>query len=449
MKRGTMNAERVLRGDAEKIEGGRGSVRAKGSTRREGAAPSAPVAGGGAHGGAPSHNSASGLTSRDPWQKVKLSEVAKGIYDGPHATPPPCDTPGYYFLGIPQITPTGHIDLANPRYISEDDYAKWTRRVVPREGDVIFSYEATLNLYAIIPKDMRCCLGRRMGLVRPDIAKLDFRFLYYYFFSPEWRRTVVENTVTGATVDRLPIKTFPSFQMSLPPLPVQRRIADILSAYDDLIENNRRRIAILEETARLAYRKWFGGHNISADGAVRFRHEVTKGGRGSVRAKTTTLEDVAEVLYGKDHKKIPDGTIPIFGSGGVMRYGTTAIFDKPSVLIPRKGTIGNVMYVDEPFWTVDTMFYTRFKLPNMEKILYYQLCDYNLASMSTGAAVPSMTTAILNSLEIEVPPDDLRVKFDMAVEPMFAQKRLLKKQNAAFATARDMLLPRLMKGGAA
>ena len=66
--------------------------------------------------------------------------------------------------------------------------------------------------------------------------------------------------------------------------------------------------------------------------------------------------------------------------------------------------------------------------------------------MSTGAAVPSMTTAILNSLEIEVPPDDLRVKFDMAVEPMFAQKRLLKKQNAALATARDLLLPRLMKG---
>ena len=132
-----------------------------------------------------------------------------------------------------------------------------------------------------------------------------------------------------------------------------------------------------------------------------------------------------------------------------MRYGATAIFDKPSVLIPRKGTIGNVMYVDEPFWTVDTMFYTRFKLPNMEKILYYQLCDYNLAAMSTGAAVPSMTTAILNSLEIKVPPDDLRVEFDMAVEPMFVQKRLLKKQNAALATARDMLLPRLMKGDVA
>ena len=197
-------------------------------------------------------------TSHAPWPKVKLREVSHGIYDGPHATPPSCETPGYYFLGIPQITPAGHIDLTNPRYISQQDYKTWTKRVVPREGDVVFSYEATLNLYARIPNGMKCCLGRRMGLVRPDETKLDSRYLYYYFFSPEWRRTVTENTVVGATVDRLPIKTFPAFQITLPPLPVQRRITDILSAYDDLIENNRRRIAILEEAARLAYRKWFG-----------------------------------------------------------------------------------------------------------------------------------------------------------------------------------------------
>ena len=210
----------------------------------------------------------------------------------------------------------------------------------------------------------------------------------------------------------------------LPPLPVQRRIADILSAYDDLIENNRRRISILEETARLTYRKWFGG------------------GEG----RLLPLAEVADVLYGKDHKKIQDGDIPIFGSGGIMRYGAKAIYEQPSVLIPRKGTISNVMYVEEPFWTVDTMFYTRVKIPNMERILYYQLCDYNIASMSTGAAVPSMTTAILNALRIVVPPSELRQRFDEAVSPIFGQCRILKKQSAALAAARDMLLPRLMKG---
>jgi type I restriction enzyme S subunit len=304
--------------------------------------------------------------------------------------------------------------------------------------------------------------------IRPHEG-IDHRFLYYHFLLLG-RKNGFAGLFTGSTIKHMPKDKLALVEIPLPPLPVQRRIADVLSAYDDLIENNRRRIAILEETARLAYRKWFGGA-IKSDGGMRRetideqglgdRHETiddshvsrlaSKAARvtcltSHAQSRVATLGEIVDVLYGKDHKKIPCGAIPIFGSGGVMRYGATAIFDKPSVLIPRKGSIGNVMYVDEPFWTVDTMFYTRFKLPNMEKILYYQLCDYNLASMSTGAAVPSMTTAILNSLEIEGPSDDLREKFDLAVEPMFEQKRLLKKQNTALAAARDMLLPRLMKG---
>ena len=384
----------------------------------------------------------SGLTSRASWPKVKLGEVCASISDGDHLPPPKCES-GIPFVTISDIK-NNKFDLSNTRFVPKAYFDTIDEKRRIRKGDVLYSVVGSYGIPVYADKDMEIAFQRHIAILKPSDT-VDSRFLYYSMLSSTFYNAA-DNVAIGAAQKTITLSALRNLEIPLPPLPVQRRIADILSAYDDLIENNRRRIAILEETARLTYRKWFGGHNISADGAARSRHEVIKGGRGSVRAKTTTLGEVAEVLYGKDHKKIPDGKIPIFGSGGVMRYGTTAIFDKPSVLIPRKGTIGNVMYVDEPFWTVDTMFYTRFKLPNMEKILYYQLCDYNLASMSTGAAVPSMTTAILNSLEIEVPPDDLRVKFDMAVEPMFAQKRLLKKQSSALATARDMLLSRLMKG---
>ena len=376
------------------------------------------------------------------WMKVKLAQVCSSISDGDHLPPPKCES-GVPFVTISDIK-NNKFDLTNTRFVPTAYFDTIDEKRRIRKGDVLYSVVGSYGIPVYADKDLEIAFQRHIAILKPS-GTIDSRFLYYSMLSPAFYNAA-DNVAIGAAQKTITLSALRNLEIPLPQLPVQRHIADVLSAYDDLIENNRRRIAILEETARLAYRKWFGGHNISADGAARSRHEVSKGGRGSVRAKTTTLEDVAEVLYGKDHKKIPDGTIPIFGSGGVMRYGTTAIFDKPSVLIPRKGTIGNVMYVDEPFWTVDTMFYTRFRLPNMEKILYYQLCDYNLASMSTGAAVPSMTTAILNSLEIEVPPDDLRVKFDMAVEPMFAQKRLLKKQNASLAAARDMLLPRLMKG---
>ena len=160
-------------------------------------------------------------------QRVLISEVYEGLYDGPHATPPTSDK-GAVFLGISNITKNGHIDFSNIKYISEEDLPKWTKRVTPRAGDIVFSYEATLNLYAIIPESFWGCLGRRMALIRPDESKALGKYLYYYFFSDEWRATIAENTITGATVDRIPIAKFPEFPISLPSLEIQKRIVDIL-----------------------------------------------------------------------------------------------------------------------------------------------------------------------------------------------------------------------------
>ena len=189
------------------------------------------------------------------WNKVPIKTICKGIYDGPHATPPESSS-GAVFLGIPNFI-NGQLDLSNIRYISEQDLPKWTKRVTPQPNDIVFSYEATLNLYAIIPKGFWGCLGRRMALIRVDERKADYKFLYYYFYSTAWRSVIQEHTVTGATVDRIPLVSFPDFLVELPDLPTQRRIASILSAYDDLIENNRRQIKLLEEAAQRLYREWF------------------------------------------------------------------------------------------------------------------------------------------------------------------------------------------------
>lgn len=187
--------------------------------------------------------------------KVAIKDICTGIYDGPHATPPLSDT-GAIFLGISNFN-NGRLDFSDIRYISEDDLPKWTKRVIPQKNDIVFSYEATLNLYAIIPEGFRGCLGRRMALLRVDETKADYKFLYYYFYSDAWRATVNENIVLGATVDRIPLIKFPDFPVELPPLETQHRIADILSAYDDLIENNQKQIKLLEEAARRLYKDWF------------------------------------------------------------------------------------------------------------------------------------------------------------------------------------------------
>jgi len=158
------------------------------------------------------------------------------------------------------------------------------------------------------------------------------------------------------------------------------------------------------------------------------------------------LSDILTVCYGKDHKRLSDGAIPCYGSGGVMRYVSEALYNSESVLIPRKGTLNNVLYINEPFWTVDTMFYTHMSRPNVAKFVYFAVRDLDLAGMNVGSAVPSMTTAVLNALEITLPSDDDLSSFEEAVNPMFLQMQANSAESIHLATLRDALLPKLMSG---
>lgn len=121
--------------------------------------------------------------------------------------------------------------------------------------------------------------------------------------------------------------------------------------------------------------------------------------------KEIKLGEVAEVKYGKAHQTLDNGSIPAYGSGGLMRYVEKALYDDESILIPRKGTLNNIMYKNEPFWTVDTMFYTILnKKIVFPKFLFYQLTTVDFANMNVGSAVPSMTVPVLNDLDILLPP---------------------------------------------
>src|SRR4051812_32479298 len=111
------------------------------------------------------------------------------------------------------------------------------------------------------------------------------------------------------------------------------------------------------------------------------------------------LGDVVRIKNGKDHKPLGEGDIPVYGSGGVMRYADTFAYDKPSVLIPRKGSLGNLFYVDVPFWTVDTIFYTEIdETQASPKFLYYFLTTVGLGEMNQAGGVPSQTQSVLNEL---------------------------------------------------
>ena len=129
-------------------------------------------------------------------------------------------------------------------------------------------------------------------------------------------------------------------------------------------------------------------------------------GRLGMKYKTYTLSELVQIKYGKSQKKVlsDKGIVPIYGTGGLMGYATESLYDKPSVLIGRKGTIGRVRYVDHPFWTIDTMFYT---VINNElvipKYLFYLMSQIDLNIYNEGTTIPSLRTETLNRLEFNIP----------------------------------------------
>lgn len=221
--------------------------------------------------------------------------------------------------------------------------------------------------------------------------------------------------------------------INLPPLATQQKIATILSSLDDKIELNNKINDNLEQQAQAIFKSWF----------VDFE---PFGGKMPEGWRVGKLSDLITVKYGKDHKKLNDGNYSVYGSGGIMRYVEKFLYDKESVLIPRKGTLNNVFYINEPFWSVDTMFYTEMKKENIAKYVYFFVKGKDLNSMNAGSAVPSMTTEILNAIEVVIPSDEYLEKFENIVSPMFKQIKQCIIENEDLASIRDTLLPKLMNG---
>lgn len=185
---------------------------------------------------------------------LSIGDIAE-VFDGPHATPKKLET-GPYFLSISSLN-KGALDLSQSAHISEQDFQKWTKRVTPQPGDVLFSYETRLGEAAIMPSGVRACLGRRMGLLRPDQTKVMPEYLLYAYLSPAFQNTIEQRKIHGATVDRIALRELPSFSIRIPGLAEQRAVVDNLKALDAKIQLNHQINQTLEQMAQAIFKSWF------------------------------------------------------------------------------------------------------------------------------------------------------------------------------------------------
>ncbi len=209
----------------------------------------------------------------------------------------------------------------------------------------------------------------------------------------------------------------------------------------------------LEAMAKQLYDNWFvqfdfpdenGRPYKSSDGKMvwneKLKREIPK------EWTNCTLDYFLTIKNGKDHKHLGLGEYPVYGSGGEMRRVNDFLYNGESVLMPRKGSLNNILYVNEPFWSVDTMFYSEMKYCGCAKYVFYSIKDIDFTRLDSGTGVPSMTSSTLYAIPLIKPEDEIIQKFDNTISPLFHEMATLFTEIKKLSLLRDELISLLMNG---
>ncbi len=353
-------------------------------------------------------------------------------------------TRDYVIEGVPVIRGN---NLSGSGQFHDDDYVyvgeKKTKALqsnLASPGDLVFTQRGTLGQVGLIPSDAKFkkyVISQSQMKLTVDEYKANPLFLYYFFKMPSTIQQIVSR-VSSSGVPHINLSVLKAFEVPVPDKDIQDSVVEFVRQYDDLIENNRRRIALLEQAARLLYEEWF----------VRFRfpgHEHTKIVNGlPVGWKRPQLGDYAPLQYGKALREDlrAEGEIPVYGSSGRVGTHNKPLVEEGGIIIGRKGTVGAVYFSVVPFWPIDTTYYIDNE--NVSRFLFYAL--QRLQFINTDVAVPGLNRDFAHSRELIVPTDPILSQYEEKVAPLFSMAKLLERQNTQLQVARDLLLPRLMSG---
>lgn len=382
------------------------------------------------------------------WKKYRVGDIAK-VKNGFAFKGKDFISSGVPVIKIKNVKP-GKILLNDLSYVSRevaDNASKYKINV----GDILItmsgnridgSPDSWVGKVAMFREEGEYLLNQRVGIIEINSKKIDSIFLSYLLSSIQTQQHFITKANSSGGQANISPDIIHDTEFFAPDLPEQKQIASILRSIDDTIENNQQINKTLEEMAKAIFKEWFVDFNFpNATG----KFQETEIGKIPVGWKSMKLNEALEIKYGKDHKHLQDGEFPVYGSGGIMRYAEKPLYESESILIPRKGTLSNLFYINKPFWTVDTMFYSKIKIKNSGKYLFHLLQTLNLASMNVGSAVPSLTTEVLNNIQIAMPDENTLKEFEKIVSSLFNQAEQNIAENQSLINLRDTLLPKLMK----
>lgn len=392
---------------------------------------------------------------------TRLILICEFIVDCPHSTAQD-EGSGYPLIRTPNIG-KGRFNLDSVHRVSESVYKKRNLRATPQDNDLIFAREAPAGNVAIIKNGEKFCLGQRTVLIRPNPEYVYPDFLTYFLLAPQQQYELL-GTANGATVAHVNLPTIRNLKINLPPLETQRRIADILSAYDDLIENNRKQIKLLEEAARRLYKEWFIDLRFPGYEHTKITDGVPEGWR--IRA----VRDFGEVITGKTPStgkpeyydgNIPFVTIPdmhntIFPLSTekcLSEQGANTQKNKflppDSVMVSCIATVGLVNIASE--WCQTNQQINSVILKDEKDLYFFYFAMKRIKSLldgvgSNGATMTNVNKTKFENMMVLYPEHRLTNCFFDFSKPIFQKILILSKENQRLQQARDRLLPKLMSG---
>jgi len=404
-------------------------------------------------------------------ERIVIKEICE-VYDGPHATPKKT-VDGPVYLGIDAITDDGKINAKEFAHLSEEDYIKWTKRVTPQYGDIVFSYEATLGRYALIPKDFYGCLGRRLAIIRNVSKDIDTLWLYYYFLSPEWKQFIQSKIIKGSTVNRISVEDFPTYTVPNISIKVQRKIANILSKIDEKIALNNNINDNLEQQAKLIYDYWFtqfdfpdenGKPYCSSGGKMVWNEQLKRN-----IPENWNVVPLLKLVSWESNSQPPKSEFVYEPKEGYVRFiqnrdydsdthityiprtKNLSIVDRFDILMDKYGDAGAVRYGIEGAFNV-ALGKICVHNPNYREYIRSFLGSdgiykflHNSCMASTRASLSEANLAILN---IVVPNEKIILDYENFLHKIRVSILKNKDETVELINLRDWLLPMLMNGQA-
>ena len=393
------------------------------------------------------------------WKKAKLSECCQSISDGDHQAPPKSNK-GIPFVTISNIKDNS-FDFTNCMHVPQSYYDNLLAKRKPQKGDILYSVVGSFGIPVLMKENVKFTFQRHIAILRPNPHIVEPAYMYYSMLSKAFFLQA-DAAAIGAAQRTISLSSLQNLTINLPDLPTQRRIASILSAYDDLIENNRRQIKLLEEAAQRLYREWFVELRFPGHEGVKVMDGVPEGWM------KCTVDNIVKLLSGypfKSSEYVSSGKYRLITIKNVKdgefspdnvdyidqlpdKVPSHCILTEGDILLSLTGNIGRVCIVNGYNYLLNQRVA---KLQTLHPA--YAYCMFRskemlnkMTALSNGVAQQNLSPIRAEKIRILIPSSNLLFQFKNIVEPIISQIILLNNQITFACEARDRLLPELMDG---